>query len=168
MRLSSVTRRLLGALLLVALAIPLLPRVFGFASATVNLRQSGTFFLGASAGETEPISCWQFASPEQLKRNTTYTKKFFKCTNNWYTTVSISISLVDAGTTGLMISGHTGSVAPGQTLCLNAGTLRATTSGQQQTMVYMARVDQADLSIQTYFSGDIQVQNGNTNPADCT
>jgi hypothetical protein len=162
-------RRLVGgAVLLVASAL-LLPKAWGFVSATVGLRQSSTWYPAVSGTQADVISCWQSMDPVEMQMDdvTNYSGSYFKCKNNWVGPVTVTITVLNGNGTGLVLTGHTGTLAAGATACIPGTNMRATTRFDPPAVSYLATIDQADLYASVAFDGNVRVQN-NRNPTVCS
>lgn len=173
--LDTVRKALAGVLLTGAFIglLPLLPSAFGFRSAAVTNDTAGTYFPAASGTPSSRyITCSQFQGTYQLRRNRTYTGNFFQCTNNWNSSVSLDLSLVNGNfLINAYTAGSTVTIPAGGSACVGA-TLKAESAlGGPGTVVYRITANAAnpaaDLYAQLDFTGQIEVININPTHTYC-
>jgi uncharacterized membrane protein len=165
-------RALAAAMILLAVIglMPLIPVAFGYLQANVRQDSSATYYPDATATPTlRFINCVQDPTTLNLKKNdlnkgVTY---YIRCTNNWVSPVSITVSVKDANTSGLAWSNATYStssdIMPGGYGCIQVGrtaggNLTDNKNPGTLTVSYHAEVNQnlpaADLYAQVEFTGD--------------
>ncbi len=187
-------RRLIIAVLFtvgVVALLPVLPNVLAVFSATVNVNNGGTYYMGTAPSPNQPtryINCGPVANTSNtpanwtLRRGRSYgssTQGIFQCTNNWGSDVSITITKqADPGAVFTSFGPlQTRTVPSGGTLCFGpTGASAITTRGNNGsgTVTYQVVAENRslagpkDLEATFYFAHTVTVNNTNSDPTYCT
>lgn len=170
-------RELVGigtTLLLMLVALLFVPKVLGWRTATVDSDMAGTYYpqtVGNFPTATAPLlSCEQTSGTTvptaqiNITKSTTSTRSYFSCTNNWGSDVTFTITVANAGGTGISLSGASRTISPGQTKCISATITTPNTNGGD--VLYAVAATATDLSATLQFAGSFRTPG--TDSAQCS